>query len=141
MFKKVLIPVDVSVEDDTRKLLQLAKTLTDPWACEVHVVTVIPNVGMPIVGSYFEDDFETKSRKAVAERLLAAVEEAGIDAKAHIMLGTVYDSVIDHANKLDIDLIVIGAHQPELRDYLLGSNAARVVRHSKQSVLVVRDHD
>ncbi len=33
----------------------------------------------------------------------------------------------------------IGSHRPELKDYLLGPNAARVVRHANCSVLVVRD--
>ena len=35
-------------------------------------------------------------------------------------------------------LIVIGAHRPDLKDYLLGPHAARVVRHAECSVLVVR---
>lgn len=43
------------------------------------------------------------------------------------------------ADKLGCDLIVLSSHRPEMRDYLIGPNAARVVRHAKQSVLVVRD--
>jgi hypothetical protein len=30
------------------------------------------------------------------------------------------------------------AHSPDLKDYLLGPNAARVVRHANQSVMVIR---
>jgi nucleotide-binding universal stress UspA family protein len=37
------------------------------------------------------------------------------------------------------DLIVMASHRPELKDDLLGANAARVVRPSKRSVLVVRN--
>jgi len=55
-----------------------------------------------------------------------------------VLSGTVYDSVLETADKLGADVIIIGAHQPKLRDYLLGANAAKVVRHSKQSVLMVR---
>lgn len=139
MFKKILVPVDVSVEGDTRKLLQKTKTLTQGWDCEIHVLTVIPNVGMPIVGSYFDEDVVDEGRKAVIETLAQALEAEGLAAKQHVLSGTVYDRVIGLASKLEADLIVIGAHQPELRDYLLGSNAARVVRHSNRSVLVIRD--
>ena len=57
MFSKILVPVDLSLTDETRKLLQKASTLSDPWDSEVHVVTVIPNVGMPIVGSYMDASF------------------------------------------------------------------------------------
>jgi nucleotide-binding universal stress UspA family protein len=35
-------------------------------------------------------------------------------------------------------MIVMASHRPEMSDYLLGANAARVVRHAKISVLVVR---
>ena len=33
----------------------------------------------------------------------------------------------------------MASHRPELRDYLIGPNAARVMRHADASVLVVRE--
>ena len=139
MFKKVLIPVDVSVPKDTQDLLKSAAELTKTWACELHVVTVIPNVGMPIVGGYFDEGFEASSLKAATEELANAVESSGVEATQHILTGRIYDSVIHLAKSEQIDLIVLGAHQPDLKDYLLGSNAARIVRHADQSVMVLRD--
>ena len=139
MFKKVLIPVDLAVKEGAQTLLETAKALTHDWDCELHVATVIPNFGMAIVGSYFDEGFEAESVKAASQQLATAMAEAGIDAQPHVLTGTIYDAVIGLGATLDADLIIIGAHQPELRDYLLGSNAARVVRHSKQSVLVLRD--
>ena len=53
--------------------------------------------------------------------------------------GTIYERIIHCAEKTSADLIIMGAHRPELKDYLLGPNAARVVRHAECSVLVVRD--
>ena len=41
--------------------------------------------------------------------------------------------------KAEADLIVVGSHRPAMRDYLLGTNAARVVRHAHCSVLVARE--
>ena len=52
--------------------------------------------------------------------------------------GTIYEEVLAWATKLGIDLIVVGAHRPSAADYLLGPNSARIVRHAKCSVLVVR---
>ena len=43
------------------------------------------------------------------------------------------------ANELGCDAIVIGAHRPELKDYLLGPNAPPVVRHADQPVFVIRE--
>ena len=139
MFKSILIPIDVSVPEEAQRLLLAGKNMAQTWGADVHVATVIPNVGMAIVGSYMTEDFENQSRKAVASELAQAVAAAGLQAKQHVLVGTVYDRIIDLAAKIDVGLIVIGAHQPELRDYLLGSNAARVVRHSRQSVMVLRN--
>jgi len=52
--------------------------------------------------------------------------------------GNAYDEILRVAEADGASLIVIGAHKPDFRDYLLGPNAARVVRHSKCSVFVVR---
>ena len=46
---------------------------------------------------------------------------------------------IQSAGDLNCDLIVLASHRPETKDYLLGPNAARVARHAKQSVFVVRN--
>ncbi len=36
------------------------------------------------------------------------------------------------------DLIVVGSHRPNWSTYLIGSNAANIVRHAQCSVLVMR---
>ena len=36
------------------------------------------------------------------------------------------------------DVIVMASHKPAIRDYVLGANAAHVVRHAACSVMVVR---
>lgn len=139
MFKTVLVPIDVSLPDEARKILTAARDLTAPWDCELHVMTVVPDVGMPIVGSYFDEHQEDESLSAAKAELKAAVADTGIaPTKLYLHAGTVYDRVIKLAKKIDADLILISAHSPELKDYLLGSNAARIVRHSQGSVMVLR---
>ncbi|HYZ26966.1 MAG TPA: universal stress protein [Geminicoccaceae bacterium] len=43
------------------------------------------------------------------------------------------------ARTVPAGLIVMGSHHPELKDYLLGPNAAKVMRHADCSVTVVRE--
>jgi nucleotide-binding universal stress UspA family protein len=77
----------------------------------------------------------------VGEDLSAWVAEHvpdGTEVHPHVVHGRVYDQIIMAADRLEVDAIVMGSHRPELTDYLLGPNAARVVRHAKQSVFVVR---
>jgi nucleotide-binding universal stress UspA family protein len=45
------------------------------------------------------------------------------------------------AEKAGADLVVVGSHRPAMKDYLLGTNAARVVRHARCSVLVARESE
>ncbi len=142
MFKTVLLPIDLSAPSSWEKALPAALRLCQPEDGGVlHVVTVVPDFGMSVVGSYFEGDFEEKAMHKVGEDLTDWITEhvpATTEVHPHVLLGRVYDQIITAANKLDVDAIVMGSHRPELTDYLLGPNAARVVRHANQSVFVVR---
>ncbi len=138
MFKSILVPIDVEAPKESLQIVKAASALSADWQATLHVAAIVPDVGMSIVGSYFEDGFEKKSLAEAKRRLETLLGNAGISATTHIQIGKVYDQVIALAQKLDTDLIVIGAHSPDVKDYLLGSNAARIVRHSKKSVLVLR---
>jgi nucleotide-binding universal stress UspA family protein len=141
MFKSILLPIDLASEASWKKSLQLAVNLAKDGSV-LHVMSVLPDFGMAIVGSYFDKDFEGAAMQDMTGQLKSWVSRnvpEGVKAKAHIAHGSIYDEIIRLADKLDCDAIVIAAHGPEMREYLLGSNAARVVRHAKQSVLVVRD--
>lgn len=138
MFKTVLVSVDVSLPEEARKILTAARELTAGWDCTLEAATVVPDVGMAIVGSYLDKGFEDQSHEAADAELKAALGDVGIEAGTHVAAGKVYDRVIQLAEAIGADLILISAHSPELKDYLLGSNAARIVRHSKTSVMVLR---
>ncbi len=64
---------------------------------------------------------------------------ARVTADRVVAYGSVYDEIMKVAADIDADLIVMASHRPKLEDDLLGPNAARVVRPSERSVLVVRD--
>ena len=141
MFKTILLPIDLSAENSWAKALPAALKLCEGNGCILHVTTVVPDFGMSIVGSYFEPGFEDKALHEVGEKLTAWVSAHipdDIEVHPHVLHGRVYDLIIEAADRLNVDAIVMGSHTPGLSDYLLGPNAARVVRHAKQSVCVVR---
>ena len=71
--------------------------------------------------------------------LWGALKAGAIPVPLNTLLAAqVYEAILNIARKTGADLIVVAAHRPELKDYLLGPNAARVVRHANCSVLVVR---
>ena len=142
MFKAILLPVDLASGDGERKPLELAVGLARQGGGAIHAVTVVPDFGMSIVGSYFDADFERKALNEAAEKLKAWIATRvpeGVKVEAHVAHGRIYDEILKAAERIGCDAIVLGAHRPDFSDYLLGPNAARVVRHARQSVLVVRD--
>ena len=107
------------------------------------MVTVVPDYGMSIVASYFETGHHDKMVADAKERLVEMCESVlGAERNAkvrHVVLtGNAYEEILEAARTDKPSLIVIGAHKPDFKDYLLGPNAARVVRHSDCSVYVVR---
>ena len=142
MFKRILLPIDLDQESSWSRALAVAEQLAKDYGAELHVITVVPSMGMSVVGSFFPPDFEKKAIAAAQSKLDAVLAQAASDAaaiKGHVAHGTIYEEVLSSANKLDCDLIVMTSHRPELKDYLLGPNAARVMRHARQSVFIVRD--
>jgi nucleotide-binding universal stress UspA family protein len=141
MYKDILLAVDLGDETSWRRALPTAVDLCRASGAALHVVTVVPDFGMTIVADYFPPDFEKKALAQANERLRAflAKNAPGIKAQCIVGHGTVYEEILRAAEKSKCDLIVLAAHRPALKDYLLGPNAARVVRHAQCSVLVVRD--
>jgi nucleotide-binding universal stress UspA family protein len=104
-------------------------------------MTVVPDFGLGVVGSFFPDDFAERAVAEAREALAGLCEKFVGDAvpcEQVVAYGNIYEEVIETARKRGIDLIVLASHRPKLEDYLLGPNAARVVRHAGCSVLVVR---
>ncbi len=142
MFNHVLLSVDLEHESSWIKALPLALDLCKSCGAALHVLTVVPDFGMSIVSQYFPEDFEKKVGEKVLARLKDFVAEKVPDdlSVQHIVgEGTVYEVILDMAKTVEADLIVMASHRPELKDFLLGPNAARVVRHAGCSVLVVRN--
>lgn len=142
MYKDIMLPLDLGHENEQAKALETAIRLAKADGARLHVITVVPDYGMSIVGGFFPEGHE----KAVMEKATADLHAF---TKAHlpddlpvqhiVAHGSIYREILAYAEKTGCDLIVMASHRPELEDYLLGPNAARVVRHAKCSVLVVRD--
>ncbi len=142
MFKEILLPVDLGDPDSSKKALSVAVELSQGAGARLHVLTVVPGFGMSIISQYFPEDFEEKSQAGAAQQLddyIGANIPSDIATQAIVANGTIYEEILRVAAETGSDLIVMTSQRPELKDYLLGPNAARVVRHANCSVLVVRD--
>jgi len=125
MYKNILLAIDLNDEISCRKPLLSAVELARTFGARLHVLTVVREVeailgasAVPLGYDVITSDLENRIA-ALIRRVNAKILGAGEEAEA--------------------DLVVVGSHRPAMKDYLLGTNAARVVRHARRSVLVARD--
>ncbi len=142
MYNDILLPVDLNHDSSWTKALPVAVEYCQAYGARLHVITVLPDFGMPIVGNYFPEDFKQKARDDADQQLHAFIKErvpAAVPVQVIVAEGKAYREILHMADKTNADLIIMASHHPEFSDYLLGSTAERVVRHARQSVLVIRD--
>jgi nucleotide-binding universal stress UspA family protein len=142
MFKNILVAIDLNESSSWEKAVPTAVQLCQSTGARLTLLTVVPDFGMSIVSQYFPEGFAESALADTRTKLSAFASEhvpGDIEQTLIVSQGTIYEEIIRASGEVSADLIVVAAHRPSLKDYLLGPNASRVVRHSKRSVLVIRD--
>lgn len=141
MTNHILCAVDLTHEADARHLLIEADRLATFYGATLSVVTVLPDYNSSWVGSFFKDGTLTEAASAANEALHSLVKETLPDRLQvqHIVeIGAVYEQVLKAIDESKADLVIVGAHKPDIADKILGPNSARIARHSPVSTLVLR---
>ena len=130
MYNKILLPIDLNHKQSWNKALPTALNFCQTYNASLHVIMVLPDFGLPLVGGFFPKEYADKAKKTMTENLREFVKEnVPKDVKVQRIV----------AKKIDVDLIIMASHKRKrLEDYLLGTNALRVVQQSKRSVMIVR---
>jgi len=139
--KHILCAVDISDQTDAKKILSEAEKLATTYSATLSILTVVPDYGSSWVGSFFKEGtlkLATETAMETLRALTVDVKSRGLNVQHIVEVGTGYEKILSSANQIEADLIVVGAHKPDLADRIIGPNAARVVRHATASVMVVR---
>jgi len=140
MFKTILVPVDLGEMDAAQpaidKAVEIAKTSGGTLRL-IYVRAIVPVTYMEFMPPAFDEEQQGEADAKLA-KMAAGIGLPSDRVSAVVRLGSVYAEVLDEAEKTGTDLVVVGSHRPTMATYLLGSNAATIVRHAKCSVLVVR---
>ncbi len=141
MYDTIIIGAALFTEGSTtRKLIANAKALLNPGG---RIVLVHVTEPMPAFYAVTIPRENLERRRKEVERTLASLATAAKGAKVETDLrtGNPAHEILDSATDNGADLIMLASHNPDLRDYFIGSTAARVVRHAQCSVLVSRQKD
>lgn len=137
MYKNILVPMalDHGIGDTSlhvaRRLLAEGGKITALHVHEAPQGSVNAYLDENVVKDVFD-----RAKEKLADRIKDMPDVTGATIKGHSGR-----SIIDYAAQHSVDCIVLGSHKPGLIDYLLGSTAARVVRHAPCAVHVVRNQD
>jgi nucleotide-binding universal stress UspA family protein len=158
--KRILVPIDFS--DVTPPVIDLARQLAKALGAEIHLVHVkeltaaaapgmlgyglagmpelAPMSGVPVPGfepmpETIAEDEGQKSKLATWQREIA---QNGIKVSLHEPAGAVAEEILNQANELNADLIVMGTHgHGAMYNLLVGSATKGVLKHSTRPVLLV----
>ena len=140
MYTHILIATDGS--EIAGKALPHAIELAKALGAKLSAVTITePYDAVVAAESHF--DFNERSAENAAEILSAvtsATKAAGIECDAiHEQNRLPYAGIIEAAEKVGADLIVVGSHgRRGIEGLLIGSQAAKLLTHTKIPALVVR---
>ena len=142
-----LCPIDLTHRSSYASALPMAAREAQLHGAELCVMTVVPDPAAGMDWRYVTRDGggTAPNPKALVKqaqtRLNAVVDEFvpdEVSTKMLVRVGTIYKEILDAAAELGVEWIILAAYRPSLKDFLLGTNAARVVRHAQCSVTVVR---
>lgn len=145
--KKILVPTDFS--DQATYALEVASQIakkSDAQLILLHVVEDTNIASMHYTGEidmpHMEDrlfmmKLIEKGKKDLAE-LSENSKYADIIVEQQLRIGSPYQNIKDMINDNEVDLVVMGTKGSSgLEEFLIGSNAEKVVRHSKCPVLTI----
>ena len=140
MNKTVLVPIDLGQIEQGKSLIKTAMKLVEPTGGNLILLNVLPDIPGYVTAQMPENLLINTKDNAIKDlEEIAKNSGVGDQAKMIVREGRIHNEILTVAEDTGADLIVMASHQPEFSDYLLGSTAARVVRHAKCSVLIARN--
>jgi nucleotide-binding universal stress UspA family protein len=158
--KRILVPIDFS--DVTPPVIDLARQLATALDAQVHLVHVrelsaaatpgtlgyglagmpelAPMSGVPVPGF---DPMprpipESEDQKSQLMRWQKEIAQDGIKVALHEPTGAVAEEILNQADAINADLIVMGTHgHGAMYNLLVGSATKGVLKHSTRPVLLV----
>lgn len=134
--KRILVGVDGS--EGSEHALNKAISVIDEFG-ELFLLAVIPSQSNEIfLDSKMLNKLKVKA-EVIIEEMISNIGKHSFNITVMVEEGDPSAKIIDLANKLGVDLIVLGSKgSSKLGRYLIGSVANRVVQYAHKPVMVVR---
>ena len=139
--ERILVPLDFS--EPSLRALDEAVEFSRPYNAELILLSVVERgfyespLLVPDTGALLENQARATEEKL--EEMCRSLGKQGVKCRTLVEFGAAaYQTIIEAANKVHANLIVISTHgRTGLAHVLIGSVAERVVQHAVCPVLVV----
>ena len=145
MYNKILCPIDLSIR--SKAALSIAISYARLFESELIILNihdeflnkkemVMSRVSIDLI----LEEFKMIAHQSKTKILDSITKLKGDDIKKEIVLkeGDVKESIINYANTIKPDIIIMGTNgKDSLRDYVIGTTASYVVENSTYPVLVM----
>jgi nucleotide-binding universal stress UspA family protein len=143
MFKKILYPTDFS--EVSKKAISYIKQLKEAGTQEIVVLHVLKEKGIEAMALYASGSFDELLQRVEKEaademkEIEAVLKESGFKVKLRIEIGIPLTDILKVEEEEGVSVIVIGSHgKSNVKEMLLGSVSEKVIRKSKNPVLVIK---
>lgn len=143
---KILVAVDFS--GVTPRVMEIARDLAARTTSHVYVLHVAEpepdfvgyDTGPDVVRDQVAEEFHREHRQVQA--LADKLRSSNVGATALLIQGSIVETIVREAERLDADIMVVGSHgHGAVFDLLVGSISEGLVRKSTRPVLVVPPED
>ncbi len=146
MYQHIMVPLDGS--DLAECVLPHVEALA--IGCNVSRVTVVRMVAPLHLYGGVESGLPPEERqrveadsmgvaRAYLDRMVTRLADMGVSAQPEVLFGNIIDSLVDYADKNEVDLIIIATHgRSGVSRWVWGSVADRTLRAAPVPVLMVR---
>jgi nucleotide-binding universal stress UspA family protein len=123
-----------------------AATVLTIWEPFATLLARTPETLRPLAAARNSEEIDSEESDAAEQRSKEGIElarAAGLNARsvATSLNGSVADTIIEQANRLDVDAIVVGSRGLTGMALLLGSVSLAVVQRAERTVVVVPSAD
>ena len=141
--RSIVVGTDGST--DAELAIERAAEIAKATGAKVHLVTVVhnPTFHEPIASSAKMGDVDMGGvAEGVLVRAERQLEDAGVEVEKHTREGDPARALIEIADELEADLIIVGARgKSAMERFLLGSVSHKLSHYAGRSVMVVRPSD
>lgn len=139
--KTILVPVDFS--EAAKNAMNAAKFIAAKSKATIHLANFYsipvadysyPDISMP---AEIMEEIKIAAKKGM-EEWCSELKAAGVDSTSTVKMGLATDGIVDLAEEIDADLIVMGTTGASgLLNKIIGSNASHVMQRSGRPIILV----